>query len=525
MAAQTTIEVVMPEMGESVTEGTILEWHCSEGETIGLDDTIVEISTDKVDAEVPSPAAGIVTKILAEEGDTVKVGQVIAEITADPDAVAAAPAADSNGSASIAETNGSVESNGSAAGAAPAAADAGNSNESVSASPIAKRAAADLGVNLGTLPGSGREGRIVKADVLAAANGDTPNGSVSQLTAASAPSATALKGAAAMLAKYMDESRSIPTATSFRTLAVGVLDARRKQLKAAGKKVSFTHIIAWAIALAATDEMPVMAHHFEEVDGNPTRVDDGQVNLGLAVDVEKKDGSRTLMVPVIPGAGQLGFDGFLAAYDALVAKSRDNKLMPADLVGGNMTLTNPGGLGTVASVPRLMQGQGTIIAAGAIGYPAGLDDAAEALGAEKSMTLTSTYDHRIIQGAESGRFLANLDALLQGEQGFYERLFGDLGVELPLEAVPIVQKEAVEISRRWAKPVIVATQVLESMITSPRPTRAEASDCANAVLDGTDAVMLSGETSVGEYPILTVETMARIIESTEDHGLQRIPAL
>ena len=102
---------------------------------------------------------------------------------------------------------------------------------------------------------------------------------------------------------------------------------------------------------------------------------------------------------------------------------------------------------------------------------------------------------------------------------------GDLGVELPLEAVPIVQKQAVELARRWAKPVIVATQVLESMITSPRPTRAEASDCANAVLDGTDAVMLSGETSVGQYPVLTVETMARIIESTEDHGLNRIPAL
>ena len=102
---------------------------------------------------------------------------------------------------------------------------------------------------------------------------------------------------------------------------------------------------------------------------------------------------------------------------------------------------------------------------------------------------------------------------------------GDLGVELPLEAVPIVQKQAVELARRWAKPVIVATQVLESMITSPRPTRAEASDCANAVLDGTDAVMLSGETSVGAYPVLTVETMARIIESTEDHGLSRIPDL
>ncbi|WP_281640254.1 pyruvate kinase [Aurantimicrobium minutum] len=102
---------------------------------------------------------------------------------------------------------------------------------------------------------------------------------------------------------------------------------------------------------------------------------------------------------------------------------------------------------------------------------------------------------------------------------------GDLGVELPLEAVPIVQKRAVELARRWAKPVIVATQVLESMISSPRPTRAEASDCANAVLDGTDAVMLSGETSVGEFPTITVATMARIIESTEDHGIERIPAL
>ena len=110
-----------------------------------------------------------------------------------------------------------------------------------------------------------------------------------------------------MLAQYMDESRSIPTATSFRTITVTTMDGRRKQLKEAGQKVSFTHLIAYAIALAGTDDMPVMAHHFEERDGKPHRVDDGAVNLGIAVDVEKKDGSRTLMVPVIRDAGRLSF--------------------------------------------------------------------------------------------------------------------------------------------------------------------------------------------------------------------------
>ena len=129
-----------------------------------------------------------------------------------------------------------------------------------------------------------------------------------------------------MLARYMDESRSIPTATSFRTLTVTVLDARRKELKDAGHKVSFTHLIAYAIARAATEQMPVMAHHFAEIDGKPHRVDDGAVNLGIAVDVEKKDGGRTLMVPVIRDAGRLSFSGFLGAFNDLIARARENKL-------------------------------------------------------------------------------------------------------------------------------------------------------------------------------------------------------
>src|SRR3712207_4075656 len=235
----------------------------------------------------------------------------------------------------------------------------------------------------------------------------------------------------------MDESRSIPTATSFRTITVTVMDGRRKELKAAGQKVSFTHLIAYAIALAVQQDMPVMAHHFEERDGKPHRIDDGAVNLGIAVDVEKKDGSRTLMVPVIRDAGRLSFTDFKGAFDALIAKARDNKLTADDLTGANISLTNPGGIGTIASVPRLMTGQGTIVATGSIAYPVGLGNIGGLIGAEKVMTMTSTYDHRIIQGAESGRFLQRIEEYLQGEHGFYEGVFSSLGVDLgPAPAPP-----------------------------------------------------------------------------------------
>src|SRR3989441_961725 len=229
------------------------------------------------------------------------------------------------------------------------------------------------------------------------------------------PGAVPITGPAARLVTNMTESLTVPTATSFRDIPATTLDARRKalnaQLAASGKKISFTHLIGYAIVQAAK-RFPVMTHAFQEIDGKPHRVDPGAIGLGLAVDVEKKDGSRALVVPVIKHAESMDFAAFHAAYETLVEKARANRLLPDDFAGGTIQLTNPGTLGTVASVPRLMKGQGSIIATGTIREITG--------GGTKIITITSTYDHRIIQGAESGMFLRYLDSLLQGEERFYD---------------------------------------------------------------------------------------------------------
>ncbi|HUE26019.1 MAG TPA: biotin/lipoyl-containing protein, partial [Solirubrobacteraceae bacterium] len=335
------VDIVTPTGGESVTEGTILEWTVKVGDSVKEGDTVVEISTDKVDMELPAPASGTITELLFSEGDTVSVGQVIGRINPASAATVSPEPRERDQSSSTTEEKPSPAPDG-----APA-------------SPVARRVAAQEGVDLEAVRGSARRGRVTKADVLAVAG----NGAVAAAPAApeKAAGATPLRGGAAALARYMDESRSVPTATSFRTITVTELAQRRAQLKDAGHRVSFTHLIAYAIARVVSDEMPVMANHFAEIDGKPNRIDDASCNLGLAVDVERKDGGRTLMVPVIRDAGRKRFTEFLDAYNALVEKARTNTLTADDLTGGNVSLTNPGGIGTVASVPRLMAGQGTIV--------------------------------------------------------------------------------------------------------------------------------------------------------------------
>ena len=216
----------------------------------------------------------------------------------------------------------------------------------------------------------------------------------------------------------MTASLAVPTATSFRELDVTTLEARRKELndQIAPRKVSFTHLIGWAIVKAASEQRS-MSHYFTDADGQPFRVDPGAINLGLAVDVERRDGSRFLVVPVIKGADGMDFAGFHARYEELVEAARGGKLGVDDMTGATITLTNPGTLGTAASVPRLMPNQGTIVATGTI----------RSVAADRRMTITSTYDHRIIQGAESGLFLRRVEGLLNGEDAFYADAFGSLG--------------------------------------------------------------------------------------------------
>ncbi len=254
---------------------------------------------------------------------------------------------------------------------------------------------------------------------------------------------TPLRGPAAALAGYMEQSVTIPTATSFRTVVVDALDAQRKALNAAlraagsGEKASFTHIIAYALVRAA-HELPFITASFRREGQELLRVEPG-VHLGLAVDAQRKDGSRFLIVPVIKNADALDFAAFRATYESLVARARENKLAADDLQGASFTLTNPGGIGTAASVPRLMAGQGAIIATGAIGYPPGFGTADEgalaSLGIKKIMQMTSTYDHRVIQGAQSGEFLGRVDQLLQGKDAFYDAIFASLGLQ-PVAVAP-----------------------------------------------------------------------------------------
>ncbi len=253
------------------------------------------------------------------------------------------------------------------------------------------------------------------------------------------PEPRRLRGTGARIVENMERSLAVPTATSVREVPAKLLEVNRRIInnylkRIDGGKVSFTHLIAYAM-VRALDVVPGMRRLYTELDGKPAVIDASPVGLGIAVDMPADDGSRTLLVPVIRAVDTLDFAGFLAAYEAVIRRVRAKDLDASMFAGATLTITNPGTIGTVLSVPRLMPGQAAILGVGAIDLPAAFQSAdprtiAE-LGVSKIVTLTSTYDHRVIQGAESGAYLKHVHELLIGEHGFYDDIFSAL--RLPYE--------------------------------------------------------------------------------------------
>ncbi|MFP5326903.1 MAG: multifunctional oxoglutarate decarboxylase/oxoglutarate dehydrogenase thiamine pyrophosphate-binding subunit/dihydrolipoyllysine-residue succinyltransferase subunit [Acidimicrobiia bacterium] len=266
-------------------------------------------------------------------------------------------------------------------------------------------------------------------------------GATAEAKAADGASPEPIRGVGARVVENMEASLAVPTATSFRHIPAKLLEVNRRIAnnhlgRMRGGKLSFTHLIGWAI-VKAIQTVPAMNNTYVDQDGKPHIIKNPHVGLGLAVDLEGKDGSRRLLVPVIKKADTMSFRDFWLAYEELIRKVKTNKITVDDFAGATVTLTNPGTIGTVMSVPRLMPGQGAIIGVGRLGYPeefAGADPSTLAeLGMSKTITMTLTYDHRIIQGAESGMFLQRVHQLLTGADGFYDEVFASLDV--PYEAV------------------------------------------------------------------------------------------
>ncbi|HWH00465.1 MAG TPA: multifunctional oxoglutarate decarboxylase/oxoglutarate dehydrogenase thiamine pyrophosphate-binding subunit/dihydrolipoyllysine-residue succinyltransferase subunit, partial [Pilimelia sp.] len=301
----------------------------------------------------------------------------------------------------------------------------------------------------GAAAGDGPRAGGSPAPAGAAGTGAARGGAAPRPAAPTGGKATTLRGVAARIVQNMDASLAVPTATSVRAVPAKLLSDNRIVInnhlaRGRGGKVSFTHLIGYAL-IKALAEHPEMNKAYAEVDGKPAVVEPEHVNLGIAIDLAKPDGSRMLVVPSVKATEQMDFRQFWQAYEDVIRRARRGELTMEDYAGTTISLTNPGGIGTVHSIPRLMQGQGAIIGVGAMEHPApyaGMSDEKLAeLGISKIITLTSTYDHRIIQGAQSGEFLKVVHELLLGERGFYDEIFTSL--RIPYEPVRWVRDVAV----------------------------------------------------------------------------------
>jgi pyruvate dehydrogenase E2 component (dihydrolipoamide acetyltransferase) len=454
MSSTTAVDVVMPQMGVSVSEGTVTKWNKQVGDQIEADETLLEISTDKVDTEVPSPASGVVTEILVTEGETVEVGTVLARIGGEGSAAASPPEPATQPAADAAEASASegptpTEAPAELAEPAPAAETAPSGNGKSFISPVVARMASEHGIDPSQVPGTGNGGRVTKKDIQAfidsgATQATTPQAQASaqqpqapatapQQPAPPAPAQVAKpqapaeagepgvgesfepmsamrRGIADHMRRSLDTSAHVTSAIEVDMSKVVQIRAKLKKEYESAYGVNPTYLAFIARATAETLRDYPWVNGELRGDKIVTR---NYVNLGFAV--ELADG-KGLIVPVVRNAETLNLLGMAKAIADVAKRARDKQLAPDDVTGGTFTITNPGGYGTFHGTPVISQPQAGILGTYAIVKRPWVitdDNGADAIAIRSMMNLTLTYDHRLVDGALAGRFLRDLRERLQ----------------------------------------------------------------------------------------------------------------
>ena len=445
------IEVPMPQMGESIAEGTVSQWLKQVGDAVERDEPILEISTDKVDAEIPAPSSGTLVEIAVQEGETVEVGTIVAYIDSEGGAAVAAPAA-AEPAPEPAAAPAAAPVAPAAAPAAPAAPVASSGGDQSAedrlrtrSTPVVRKIAEEHGVDIGSVPGTGHAGRVTKQDILGFIDGGGAAAApaAAPVAAPAAPAARAASSAPSDLwtrfykevqhpefpvrdadsVEPMDKIRRLtaehmvlakrvaPHVHSFIEIDFSAIDRIRSANKARwaeqGAKVSYTAFTAWAVSRVLHEFPTVNA----TISGN-NMIFRGNVNLGMAVDL-----NPGLIVPVVRDADYLGLVGIANKIIDLAGRARTKKLLPDEIQGATFTITNPGVLGTLVGLPVIPKGTSAILGLGAIEKRVVVvsdpDTGTDAMAIRKRCLFSLGYDHRIVDGADAARFLARLKETLE----------------------------------------------------------------------------------------------------------------
>jgi len=458
MATTAGIDVVMPQMGVSVSEGTITKWLKQQGEQVEADEPLLEISTDKVDTEVPSPGSGVLTEILVQEGETVDVGTKLAVIGGDgagagaPEQQEEAPPEPATAEAAAeAEAPSSAETPAPTAPTQPEPAETAQSNGRTFVSPVVAKIASEHGVDPGQVPGTGRGGRVTKKDILnfiesgaqpvapeqpappqqpaappepaavpqaapqAAAPpppkaAPAPPPSAAQPGETFEPMSAMRKGIAEHMRRSLDTSAHVTSAIEVDMSKVSAIRAQLKKDYQQSYGVNPTYLIF--VARAATETLREYPWVNGEIRGEQI-VTRSYVNLGFAVELQDGKG---LIVPVVKNAETLNLLGMAKAVTDIAQRARDKKLLPDEVQGGTFTITNPGGYGTFHGTPVISQPQAAILGTYAVVKRPWVvqDDLGEdVIAIRPIMNLTLTYDHRLVDGALAGRFLRDIREKLE----------------------------------------------------------------------------------------------------------------